>query len=69
MLKYLMEGFEDNRSGIWETELFGKPMYQLVKENLAQKLVRMPEETQRRTRHALSRVINDGKENMFCIVF
>lgn len=69
LVSYLLEAFEENRAGIWKTEMFGKPMSELVRENLAHKLVSMPEDARRKTRTALSRVINDGKENLFFLTF
>jgi len=66
---HLLEGFGEERAGIWDTQMFGKPLSEMVRESLAHKLVNMPENAQQRTRAALSRVINDGKENLFFFAF
>ncbi len=48
--------------------MFGKPLDSLVNENLNSKLTAMPEETQRKMRKTLSRIINEGRGGIICIL-
>ena len=68
LVKYLLSEFETNPQGIWETNMFGKSLHMLVKEGLSNKLTQMPAEVQRKMRKTLSRVVNEGKGGIICIL-
>lgn len=68
LVKYLLSEFEDNRQGIWETNMFGKSLNLLVKEGLSNKLYAMPQEAQIKLRKTLGRIINEGKGGVICIL-
>lgn len=68
LAKYLLSEFETNPQGIWETNMFGKSLHMLVKEGLSNKLTQMPVEVQKKMRKTLSRVVNEGKGGVICIL-
>ena len=68
LVKYLLSGFENDRAGIWETEIFGKSLNDLVREGLASKLTRMPEDVRMKLQEALKKIINEGSGGMICIL-
>lgn len=68
LVKYLMSGFENDSSGIWETEIFGKSLNDLVREGLSTKLMRMPDDVRQNIQSALSKIINEGSGGMICIL-
>lgn len=68
LVKYLLNEFESNPQGIWETEMFGKSLHMLVNEGLNNKLVAMPTEAQKKMRKTLSRIVNEGKGGVICIL-
>lgn len=68
LVKYLMSGFEDNKQGIWETNMFGKSLNLLVKEGLSNKLHSMPQEAQTKLRKTLGRIVNEGRGGVICIL-
>lgn len=68
LVKYLLSEFESNPKGIWETNMFGKSLHSLVGEGLNNKLMSMPEDTQRKMRRSLSRIVNEGKGGVICIL-
>ncbi len=68
LVKYLLSEFETNPQGIWETNMFGKSLHMLVKEGLTNKLTQMPSEVQKKMRKTLSRVVNEGKGGIICIL-
>lgn len=68
LMKYLLSEFESNPQGLWETNMFGKSLHSLVKENLSHKLTQMPTDVQNKMRKTLSRVINEGKGGIICIL-
>ncbi len=68
LVKYLLSEFENDPKGIWETNMFGKSLHMLVKEGLNNKLTAMPDETQKKMRKTLSRIVNEGKGGIICIL-
>lgn len=68
LVKYLLNEFESNPQGIWETEMFGKSLHMLVNEGLNNKLTLMPQEAQKKMRKTLSRIVNEGKGGVICIL-
>ena len=53
---------------IWQTEIFGRSVQELVKEGLGGKVGRMPEAARNKLQIALEKVINEGRGNLICIV-
>ncbi len=68
IVKYLLQEFENNKSGIWETNMFGKSLHSLVNEGLNKKILQMPLEAQKKMRKTLSRIVNEGKGGIICIL-
>lgn len=68
LVKYLLSEFENNREGIWDTEIFGKSLNELVKEGLSSKLMRMPEDVRGKIQESLQKIINEGSGGMICIL-
>ena len=68
LVKYLLNEFESNPQGIWETEMFGKSLHSLVNEGLNNKLTAMPLEVQKKMRKTLGRIVNEGKGGVICIL-
>ena len=68
LLKYLLDGFEDDPSKIWESNIFGKSLDELVNEGLRTKLMHMPAEARMKLQQTLERVINEGCNGLICII-
>ena len=68
LVHYLLSEFEQNPKGIWQTNMFGKSLESLVNEGLHNKLGAMPAETQKKMRKTLSRIINEGRGGIICIL-
>jgi stage IV sporulation protein A len=68
ILGFLLQNFEGDASKIWESNIFGKSMYDIAGEGLNAKLKRMPEETGLKLRNALQRIINEGSGGLICII-
>ncbi len=68
MVKYLLDGFEQNPSEIWESNMFGKSLNDLVKEQLQSKLYTMPEEIRVKIQKTLQKIINEGSMNIITIL-
>lgn len=68
LVKYLLAEFESDPKKIWESNIFGKSLHELVNEGLQNKLARMPEEAQNKLRDTLQRVVNEGSSGLICII-
>ena len=61
--------YENGGEEIWETNIFGKSLRALVGDELSGKANAMPIELRRKMRKVVTRVVNEGKNNVLCIVF
>ena len=68
LVKYLLSEFESDPKKIWESNIFGKSLHELVNEGLQNKLVKMPEEAQKKLSEKLERVVNEGSGGLICII-
>jgi len=68
LIKYLLKEFEEEPGRIWESNVFGKSLYELVNEGLHTKLEHMPEESRSKLSETLERIINEGSGGLICII-
>ena len=68
LVNYLLSEFENDPQKIWESNIFGKSLHELVNEGLQNKLCRMPEDAQEKLQETLERIINEGSGGLICII-
>lgn len=68
LVLYLLKEFEENPAQIWESNIFGKSLHELVNEGMHNKLYRMPEDARGKVRETIERIINDGCNGLICII-
>lgn len=68
LVVYLLKEFEENPAKIWESNIFGKNLHELVNEGLHNKLYRMPNDARDKVRETIERIINDGCNGLICII-
>jgi len=68
ILDYLLTEMDENPSKIWELNMFGKSMHEMVKDGLQSKLYRMPDDAQMKLRETLQKIINEGRGGLICIL-
>ena len=68
LVNYLLSEFENDPIKIWESNIFGKNLHELVNEGLQNKLCRMPEDAQEKLQETLERIINEGSGGLICII-
>lgn len=68
LVNYLLSEFENDPKKIWESNIFGKSLHELVNEGLQNKLSRMPEEAQCKLQETLERIVNEGSGGLICII-
>ena len=68
LVKYLLHEFEESPASIWESNIFGKSLYELVNEGLHSKLEHMPDDARTKLSETLERIINEGSGGLICIL-
>lgn len=68
LVNYLMEKFEDDPRKIWESDIFGKPLSDLLREGIRDKIMATPANAQAKLRETLERIINEGSSGLICII-
>ena len=68
LVKDLLSGFENDPKSLWETEIFGRSLSELVREGLSGKLMRMPDDIRMKVQKTLSKIINEGNGGFICIL-
>lgn len=64
----LAERMQDGGEALWETEIFGKTLGDLVREGMNGKLNNLPEDAQGKLREALEKIVNEGGGGMICVM-
>lgn len=68
LVKYLLREFEEDPVKIWQSDIFGKSVNELVSEGLHNKLYRMPADARRKLTETVEKIINDGCNGLICII-
>lgn len=68
LVNYLLSGFENDPKKIWESNIFGKSLHELINEGLQTKLAKMPEDAQMKLQETLERIVNEGSGGLICII-
>ncbi|MEE0945471.1 MAG: stage IV sporulation protein A [Acutalibacteraceae bacterium] len=68
LIMYLLSEFDEDPIKIWDSNIFGKSLHELVNEGLHTKLSRMPSDARMRLQETLERVINEGCSGLICII-
>ena len=68
LVTYLLKEFEEAPSKIWESNIFGKSLHELVNEGLHNKLYRMPADARNKLKETIERIINEGCNGLICII-
>ena len=65
---YLMNEFNDDPTKIWNSNIFGKSLHELVNEGLHNKLYKMPVDARLKLQETLERIINEGCGGLICFI-
>ena len=67
LIRYIRDGAEESK-GIWEINVFGKTVEQLMQEGMQAKLNQFSEESQNKIRKVIGRVLDESKNGMICVI-
>lgn len=68
LIKYLNNEFQNHPDRIWETNIFGRTLYEMVTDQINNKLNSVPEELQFKVKRSLQRISDEGKDYFICII-
>ena len=68
LVSYLLKDYEEEPAQIWNSNIFGKSLNELVNEGLRNKLYHMPVDARGKLQETLERVINEGCNGLICII-
>ena len=68
MVKYMLKEFEADPQELWNSNMFGKTLYELINDGLYSKLEHMPEDSRAKLSETLERIINEGSNGLICIL-
>lgn len=64
----LKEEMESSPNGIWDTNIFGKSLYEMVAEQMENKIAGVPDNIRVKMQKSLQKISDEGKEYFICIV-
>lgn len=68
LINYISQNGRDNPDGIFDTNIFGKTIRQLVEEGISSKVNRLTEESQVKLQDTIQKVVNDSNGGLVCII-
>ena len=68
VLKHLIAEYEDDPERVWQSNMFGKSLYDLVSDGMRSKLEHMSDESRVKLGETLERIINEGAGGLLCIL-
>jgi stage IV sporulation protein A len=68
VVKYLLDELEEDPRRVWESNMFGKSLYDLVNDGMNAKLTNIPEESREKLGETLEKVVNEGANGLICIL-
>ncbi len=68
LIDYISQNSRENPDGIFDTNIFGKTIRQLVDEGIHSKVNRLTEESQLKLQDTIQKVVNDSNGGLICII-
>ncbi len=68
IINFLLQGFDGDVNRIWESNIFGKSLYDIAEEGLTSKIEALPEMAKCKLRDTMQRLINEGSGGLICIL-
>ena len=68
VVKYLSDELRDNPEHVWEYNMFGKTLYDMVNDGMTAKLSHMPDDSREKLGETLGKIINEGAGGLICIL-
>ena len=68
LITFIKENEKNADDGMWETNIFGKSIEQLVEDGIRTKIAQISEESQVKLQDTMQKIVNDSKGGLICII-
>ena len=68
IIQRLISEYEKDPASLWESNIFGKSLYELVNDGLRAKIDHLSEESREKLSETLSRIVNESSKGLICIL-
>lgn len=68
LISYIKDTARTSNEGIWDTNIFGKSIEQIVDDGISTKISQMTDDCQLKLQETLQKVMNDSNGGMICII-
>ncbi len=68
IISFLLQGFEGDMSRLWESNIFGQPLYEIAQNAITERLTSLPPNARAKLQETLQRIINEGRGTLICIL-
>lgn len=68
LLEKLMEDYEKDPNGIWNSEIFGRKLSEVVNDGIKAKIYLLPENVQYKVKESLEKIVNKGRGGIIAII-
>ena len=69
LVSAMLEAYDTDTDALWQSNIFGKSVFELVSDGLSGKMAKMPPDARTKLRDALTKIVNDGCNGMICLIF
>ncbi len=59
---------DEDAQKLWQSNIFGKSVYELIQDGIVSKLLRTPEDVRSKFRGTLCRIVNEGAQGLICLI-
>ena len=68
IISFLLQGYEGDMSRLWESNIFGQPLYEIAQNAISERLTNLPPNARAKLQETLQRIINEGRGTLICIL-
>lgn len=68
LIRYIAANGREDEQGIWETNIFGKSIRELVEDGIENKVHKLTDDSQLKLQETIQKVINDSNGGLVCII-
>ena len=68
LVNSMLKNFEKDPLDIWQSDIFGNSLQNLVTQGLGNKLLNVPQEARGHLQETIERVINEGCQGLICVI-
>lgn len=68
IIAYMKRGTEEGETSIWDINLFGKTLEEMIGDGMQSKAAKMNEESQQKLQHTMEKIVNESNGGLVCII-